>query len=613
MDTQLTKKRATERKYLLKVIRCLRYFGRQGIALQGSAGNDNLTQLLRLLGANDETVLEHLDGKTGYKYTHSDVQNEILNIMATLTLQEKLKVIQDRKFFSIIADEGTDVSNKEQLSFCLRTVDDDLNSFEDFIGFHHLENIKSDTIVRVIKDILLRLNLNLENCRGQTYDGASNMMGKKSGVSTQILADQPKAVAVHCQGHSLSLSVKTLTNECDILRDTLSVVREICILVKFSPKRENLLGSINESIERGEEEFEPIKKLTKLSMTRWTVRAECMKRIIDNYQSLLKLWEECLEERLDQETRARILGCKNQMESFKFFFGLNLSHKLYAMTDNLSKALQGTKMSAIKGKKSADLVVATLKDIRQEKHFESFFGTVKRAAESTKEIGQPDLPRKRKRPNYSILQYVTGYEGPASNAYHPETAAEYFKQMYFEALDAIVNAIKDRFEQPALKRFMNVEELILKTINHKDTSAELEIFKTNFNGDFDADQLESELHLIPTLFKESNPVDFRDICKTLQSVDKSVRPLFKNIWTIIRIVLTSGATSATPERSFSMQRRIKTWLRSTMGQKRYNSLSLINAHADIVDKLSLIEVAERFTSAQDKRKNEFGTFTESDL
>ena len=58
MDTQLTKKRATERKYLLKVIRCLRYFGRQGIALQGSAGNDNLTQLLRLLGANDETVLE---------------------------------------------------------------------------------------------------------------------------------------------------------------------------------------------------------------------------------------------------------------------------------------------------------------------------------------------------------------------------------------------------------------------------------------------------------------------------------------------------------------------------------------------------------------------------
>ena len=119
--------------------------------------------------------------KIGHKYTHNDVQNELLDIMAVLTLQEKLKLISGCKFFSIIADEGTDVSNKEQLSFCLRTVDQDLNPSEDFIGFYELENIKSDTIVRVMKDILIRTHLSLDNCRGQTYDGASNMMGKKSG------------------------------------------------------------------------------------------------------------------------------------------------------------------------------------------------------------------------------------------------------------------------------------------------------------------------------------------------------------------------------------------------------------------------------------------------
>ena len=316
MDSQLTKRRAGQRKYLIRVIRCLRYLGRQGIAFQGSDGNDNFTQLLRLLGTNDTNIADHLKGKSGYKYTHSDVQNEILNIMANLTLQEKLKVIQERQFFSIIGDEGTDVSNKEQLSFCLRTVDENLDPFEDFIGFYELENIKSNTIVRVIKDILIRLNLSLENCRGQTYDGASNMMGKKSGVSTQIFAEQPKAIAIHCQGHSLSLSVKSLTNECDILRDTLSVVGEICILVKFSPKRENLLGNINDNIEKGQEDVEQIKKLTKLSTTRWTIQAKCMKRILDNYQSLMQLWEECLEERLDQETRAGLLVARAKWNRF---------------------------------------------------------------------------------------------------------------------------------------------------------------------------------------------------------------------------------------------------------------------------------------------------------
>ena len=94
MDNQQSNKWAAERKYLLEVIRCLLYLGRQGIALQGQDGKENFTQLLRLLSTNDKNTLYHLEGKIGYKYTHNDVQNEILGIMAFLTLQEKLKTIR---------------------------------------------------------------------------------------------------------------------------------------------------------------------------------------------------------------------------------------------------------------------------------------------------------------------------------------------------------------------------------------------------------------------------------------------------------------------------------------------------------------------------------------
>ena len=104
--------------------------------------------------------------KIGPKYTHNDVQNEILDIVAVLTLQETLKTIRERRFFSITADEGTDVSNKEQLSFCLRSVDENVNAFEDFIGIYQLENIKSDTTVHMIKNILIRMNVSLRNCTG---------------------------------------------------------------------------------------------------------------------------------------------------------------------------------------------------------------------------------------------------------------------------------------------------------------------------------------------------------------------------------------------------------------------------------------------------------------
>ena len=50
---------------------------------------------------------------------------------------------------------------------------------EHFIGIHAVENIKSDTLVTVLKDILIRLNIPLSNCRGQCYDGTSNMTGIK--------------------------------------------------------------------------------------------------------------------------------------------------------------------------------------------------------------------------------------------------------------------------------------------------------------------------------------------------------------------------------------------------------------------------------------------------
>ena len=103
-----------------------------------------------------------------------------------------------------MCDEGTDCSNLEKLSFNIRSVDDDLEVHEDFLGFYKVDNVKSDTTVAAIKDSLLRFNLSLESCRGEIYDGASNMLGKKSGVATQLSAIQPKALPTHCFGHSVS-------------------------------------------------------------------------------------------------------------------------------------------------------------------------------------------------------------------------------------------------------------------------------------------------------------------------------------------------------------------------------------------------------------------------
>ena len=86
-----------------------------------------------------------------------------------------------------------------------------LESHKDFMQFYELTNIMSETIVAAIKDVFLRIQLFLGKCRGQCYDGASNILGKKSGVATQISNIQPKVIVMHCHCHSLNLSVKETT------------------------------------------------------------------------------------------------------------------------------------------------------------------------------------------------------------------------------------------------------------------------------------------------------------------------------------------------------------------------------------------------------------------
>ena len=92
--------------------------------------------VLRLLSTNNKNILYHLEGKITQKCTHNNVQNEIFDVMAVRTLQEKLETIRERRFFSIIADEGTDMSNKEQSSFWLRSLDENLNAFKYLLGFY---------------------------------------------------------------------------------------------------------------------------------------------------------------------------------------------------------------------------------------------------------------------------------------------------------------------------------------------------------------------------------------------------------------------------------------------------------------------------------------------
>jgi hypothetical protein len=81
---------------------------------------------------------------------------------------------------------------------------------------------------------------------------------------------------------------------------------------------------------------------------------------------------------------------------------------------------------------------------------------------------------------------------------------------------------------------------------------------------------------------------------------------------LLHLILVMPATNAVSEHSFSALRRVKTYLRSTMTEKRLNNVMILHVHKDYTDELSLVEVANDFIQGSDHRKNYFGKFVHGD-
>ena len=117
------------------------FCGRQNIALHGH--RDNITDIERDLSdtknhgnfwallkfrvdLGDTVHGEHL-AKAGrnFTYTYSTIQNQMIDVLADQVRGKIIRKVHVEKWFTLIADEVTDVFNKEILSLVLRYVDSD--------------------------------------------------------------------------------------------------------------------------------------------------------------------------------------------------------------------------------------------------------------------------------------------------------------------------------------------------------------------------------------------------------------------------------------------------------------------------------------------------------
>ena len=169
--------------------------------------------------------------------------------MAKTVLREVLKSIHEADFYTIMCDETTDNTAKEQAVICIRHVSDDYEVSEDFIGLYQIDSIKSETIFEMEKDVLSRIGLPISKMRGQCYDGAANMSGEISGVVKRVQDLESKAIYIHCYGHLVNLASGDTIKNSHFLKTALENANEIIKLVHLSPRRTAIFAKIKIAIQ----------------------------------------------------------------------------------------------------------------------------------------------------------------------------------------------------------------------------------------------------------------------------------------------------------------------------------------------------------------------------
>ncbi|KAL1150355.1 hypothetical protein V6Z11_A10G253100 [Gossypium hirsutum] len=511
----------------------VRWLSFQGCAFRGhdessgSKNRGNFLELLSLLASYDEKVEDVLkSAPQNASYTSSTIQKEILQIYANRVRNVIHEEIGDRKF-SIIVDEARDESKKEQMAIILRFVDKQGQN--------------------VIFNVLLQHSFDIQNIRGQGYDGASNMRGEFNGLQAFILNDCRYAYYVHCFAHRLQLALVAAAREVVEVHQFFKDLSDIVNIASASSKRHDELQkaqaaeisrlvSINE-LATGTG-MNQIGTLQRPGETRWSSHLNSVTSLLKMYNATSTILENLKNTTSNYSQRGDAHNAYNRLRSFEFIFILHVMKKILGKTDNLCQALQRRSQDIL----NAMSLVLTTKDLIQKLRDDGWNELLKNVISfcETSELDFPDMN----------AQYIVGR---SRNKKEDVTVEHHYRvDIFFATIDTQLQELKSRFNE-------NVVKLLTLTtaLNPK------EFFKL-----FDIDK----------------------ICILKEGLSYELKHYELDVF-----------STASSERAFSAMKIVKTRLRSKMEDDFLRSSLVMYIEKEIAEKFDINEIIDDFSKVKDRR------------
>ncbi|CAK1592764.1 unnamed protein product [Parnassius mnemosyne] len=200
LENALTIQQKNEKNYWIQVLRritdTIKFLASRGLAFRGenerfgSSQNGNYLGILELLSEYDPFLKEHINtyGNKGHgvtSYLSANICEEFIGLMGEKVLACIISELKKAKYYSFSVDSTPDIAHLDQLTFTVRYVTDQ-GPIERFLMFVPIEGHNAEYLTEVVVKFFKDNDIDINDCRGQSYDNASNMSGRYSGLQTRI-------------------------------------------------------------------------------------------------------------------------------------------------------------------------------------------------------------------------------------------------------------------------------------------------------------------------------------------------------------------------------------------------------------------------------------------
>ena len=555
-------KQAEENRYVLgRLISCLKLCGKCELGLRGhdeSADSVNpgiFRCIFETMCEGDTRLRRHYDSEPTFKGTSSTIQNELLDCMFEVYRCEVAKQLRDTQFVAVQADETTDASCKSQMVIVLRYMVDS-SVTERFLEFIEVKDKTAIGLSTAMKHVLDPLGLN-DKLIAQTYDGAAVMRGSVGGVQVLIKESYKNAIFVHCYAHQLNLTLQQVcASRISELKVFFADLSGFATYFSTSPKRTAALAETSD------------RRIPRPPGTRWNFKSRTVNVVWETREDIL----ECLDNirtkpGWDKVSISEAFGLSIHLRDRTFLQLLEFFARVMPEVDVLYGILQKREIDASGVNRAVENFKVHVKEIR----------------EKADEIGnqaseEPGTSKRRKTNTPAVMK---------------------------EACDTMIAQVEDRFSQSDHLIAAQLVDCTLfpkfvKSFPEAQLTCAIKLWPTALMNE---GKLQTELTLFYRHTKLHTGKSALLLFKAIH--DNNLQEALSETCTLLSIIITTPMTSAESERNFSTLKRIKTFTRNTMGQKRLNALSMLSIENTFINGLMDFndKVIERFAQAKNRRAN----------